>query len=253
MKSYPQSYYGASPASILPAELACWYDFSNPVAGTVFSDGALLPLIQHQLHNGRPDAAQPTPANQGVYRIGSTTAPSKLPIMRTSGNQGYQTSDFGLGPSSFTLLIAGKFPVEEDDSLFVEFGPNATANDGFYLWGSQLNPNLYITNNVSSLTVSGPAAYISSAGFNIFVARMNAQTGTAQLYVKNNLMASATNPLGFSVSLYPLNIAARNNVAGPQKTIGDWGELILYDVAISDTQMLYIINYLSEKWLGVPL
>jgi hypothetical protein len=241
------------PTQVLNADdqQGVWLDFSLPNGNdTQPTQGATITSVKNRWGDGVFDG---TAIGTPTYRISDTTAPSKLPVVRTNGTtDGFITGDFGFDISNFTIFVAGKFPNSGVHALFVELGPDANNNDGFYLFGENAHSFLVRDNAVvSSVDVGvdwpGPNFMVTCATAN------NIMGSPLSVYKNGVVVGTAGAAFSDTMVSQPLNIALRDGGAGTFFTGGDWGELILFlNIGLPPSKIQVINDYLMKKWLGIP-
>ncbi len=143
-------------------------------------------------------------------------------------------------PTEFTLLAVVR-EASATNTFFVEHGPNATANDGFFLYGRGQGPA-----GIRRGTFSGAAVNADWVGATACVVGLDYAPGRLR-YTKNGLSSGQVTVTATSANVAAaLNIGARNQAS--LYFNGDLGELAVWRRALSDPELAYAVASLRARW-----
>jgi hypothetical protein len=187
-------------------------------------------------HTSNKDAAQATSGSRPTYQ---TSEINGLPVVRFDG-----TDDF--------MTVAGIVNNDATRTLFCVVRLVAL-NSGDYVLAFATNAGIRNTSAYQYFANSGGTGVAIGAndvgGAHIIAIRWNS-TGSADVYYDSG---SATNfdPDDVYQANTPNALHLGSRVAGAIPSQVDFGEVLVYDSALSDTDLDDVRGYLSDKWLAV--
>ncbi len=153
-------------------------------------------------------------------------------------NRFLQISNFKAN-AYMTLFVVGKFNAGD---MFIEHGTNATSVDGFNFSGSgvptTIRRSANSVANASSTNWLGPETSIAVMRYN----------GINISYKKNN--SNFTNVAASSVpnSMLEATLYIGSRAGTSNFSDGFFGEIIMFDRSLTDTEVDDIVEYLTKKW-----
>jgi hypothetical protein len=233
----PKSQAVASASAWVPTDIAgclCWLDFSDTDtmftdAGStkVSSDGNLVYQINDKSGNGK-NAVQTTEARRWAYYANIKNSLSV--IRRSTSTAGYLLTGLTSTSGSYTFFFAvdrvtgANWIFDTKTGRFVL----ATANSSKYSW------NDGSWHDIASTTTGWQSiVYHFASGGNGTIYKNGSSLGYDAYTAKN---------IGSAVGLFSDYGGSANSF------IGDAGEFILYDTALSDTDRGTVETYLNNKW-----
>jgi hypothetical protein len=170
----------------------------------------------------------------------------KEPLRKSTGlqfdgtNDGLQISSITLA-SRFSLFAVGTFTTAKP--LFIEQGTNASAFDGFYVYGSNLN--CFVVRRTTLTTAAGTANWMGSARA---IIELNSDDTNAFVAKNGTVPGSSTSALAAPAGdvSAALNIACRNQAS----VFGDGilHELIIINRTTTTTERTALRTFLAGKW-----
>jgi len=225
--------------------LILWLDATSEDAfDTAMDDGTTVANwndINPNPNNVTPYiATQGTVANRPTYRKAIL---NDLPGLDFDGvNDNFVISNFKAN-SYMTLFVVGNFSPVGGKTAFIEHSVSMASNDGFYFYGfgnkvGGVSRNGTVINGTFDLNWF--KGYITSIG----VLRYD---GTNISYKRNS--NSFTNSAG---SIPNTSVTTNLYIGSEAGSIlfsdGAFGEIIMFDRALSDTEVNDIVTYLTKKW-----
>jgi len=186
------------------------------------------------------NAIQASSGSQPLYKKGMI---NDLPAVTFDGINDYMTIPNYQANAYMTLFMVAKCPAHTEN-LFIEQSVLSSANDGFYLWGSGLGPT-DIRRSPNGIGNPSNIRWFTLAVPGIAVMRYD---GTNISYKRNSdsFINTAASSVVNSPTIATLYIGSR---AG-SSIFSDcsMGEIIMFDRALSDTEVSDIVTYLTKKW-----
>lgn len=191
------------------------------------------------------NALQATANNRPTWQ---TNAQNGLPVLRFDGsNDSLQLASVAI-QAYFSIFVAGKFTTAKP--MLFEQSANASANAGFYFYGSTVNTltinrsgNILFTRNASSSTWMGS---------NFAVVDMQHGGKPDVAITKNGTAETLSGGSGGDNLLSDTSVTANLNICSRNQTSvfsdGDLGELIIYNRRITATEAQFVRRYLGKKW-----
>lgn len=167
-----------------------------------------------------------------------------FPGVKYDGTDDYmQITDFTAN-SYMTLFVVGKFD-NTADSFWIEHGPTISSSDGFYFYGYGSAPtgmkrSATLLNNDGNTNWFGGSTAIG-------IMRYNNTTISYKKHDDTNFTDKTVSNLGNISLKETLNIGARNATTTFANK-GSFGEIIMYDRALSNDEVDDIVEYLKSKW-----
>lgn len=216
----------------------------------VTADGDPVGYIANKF--GGNNALQATTNNRPTYKVNIRNGRS---VLRFDGaNDSLSVASLTLD-ATFTIFIVASMDAAPAGTLFIEHGPNAGANSGFYFYGSA-NEMLYVRRTAApafSYDVNGVGSW-AGTGWKIYSARATATASadtslsvfTDRTQAANSTATTVGTLTGSRTITDTLNIFSRNGSS--VFTDGDLGELLVWNRDLSDAERLYIRRGLASKW-----
>jgi hypothetical protein len=167
---------------------------------------------------------------------------NKLPGVKFDGSDDYmQIANFKAN-GYFTLFVAGKFTIGSgNNTFFIEHGSNSSLIDGFHFYGYGASPTRVRRSSI--ITAANNVAWFGSDAA-IAVLKHD---GVGLSYKKNDdVYVNISSTINNSITTNTLNIGSRNGSSIFSN--GSFGEIIMYDRALSDSEVDDIVEYLNDKW-----
>ncbi len=246
--SGPSSIFGGAfiPSDIdglilwLKADAGVFEDSAKTTPAT--DDGDVIGAWADQSGNGN-DATQGTTANKPTLRLNVVNG---LPVIRFDGTNDILTIalDLGLGAIDNLAIFFVVNPVDTASSKIV-LGNQANAGNrqGLVIFHNATENLTYETRfnagNITSL-VAG------TVDINFVLGSALLDSGTQELYRNGSLEGSGAQEdmAGHDASLF----IGINRSGGGARYEGDMAEIILYNVALSNTQQVQVETYLNERY-----
>ena len=220
--------------------MVLWLDaVSSAGFDSDFIDDGSLVSKWHDIKNSYLEpyvAVQDNGENRPIYR---DSILSKLPAISFDGNDfltipKLQTNGY------LTIFVVGQFT--QGASFFIEQSENSNVNNGFYFNGNGNAPA-----NIGRDSDSSAANNINWFGSNPAIAVMR-YDGTNISYKKNDgaFVNTADPDAANNIAIGDLFIGSRAGTAN--FTNGSFGEIIIYDRALTNVEVDKVIEYLNTKW-----
>lgn len=176
---------------------------------------------------------------------------NKLPGVKFDGvNDHMQIASFSAN-AYMTLFAVGKFSTTNQKTLWIEHSASANANSGFYMYGygtsaihlrrlgsgTNFRYNLATTGWFGSETAIGVVRY---DGTNL------AYKKNDNAFINDVFQAGEATTIPNETVTSTFNIGSRNGT--DYFTDGSFGEIIMYNRALSDTEVDDVLEYLNSKW-----
>jgi hypothetical protein len=209
---------GSNPAN--NSSISSWVDLSGVSGNAAQATGTKQPIFRENIQNGLP-GVEFDGANSQCMQVASVACGSQLTL----------------------FCVVEQFNASAAEWFIVQ-SPNINTNDGFYMYGRGIDgfPGSIKNSGVlaSTATSSGwlgddpVLAMIRYNGTTIEAWRNGSQLVTGSASITNNTVTNV------------LNIGSRNQSA--LFFDGYLYEVILYNGALSNNQVLFVNNYLRSKW-----
>lgn len=215
-----------------------WLDAEQDDA--TYNDGDAVGTATDWSGNGR-HMGQSTAGKKPTFK---TNIVNGKPVYRFDGGDCLTLASVTVTSHTLIVVQRGASPA----GIIAELGPDANANDGFWLYQSS-PPILVRKGGVVS-------ARICTANFGIqdewlVLAQQytnnHAEHAMFQLLIRLELPTSVGNNPGTGSVTATLNVGARNNAASLGLT-GDIAELVLYTPSITGEQTRAVIEYMLRKY-----
>lgn len=238
----PLGVSGAKPFS--PADIAGLQLWLKADAITGLGDGDAITTWTDSSGNGN-NATQSTSGKKPLYK---TNIQNGLPAVRFDGSDDAMTGATitGLGTSSISLFVTANGGAIAANQERVLFGIRGYT-DGFNFERSSWGGRLELYNNNASI---GSGDGLPNSGFSAKLLAVVKDYGVrVTLFINGENKNTSTNATlcgTFTNGSYDIGDAT---LRGDDRTyLGDIFEVILYNVALTDSQRQNIENYLNTKW-----
>jgi hypothetical protein len=174
---------------------------------------------------------------------------NRLNCIQTATGQTLTISNFVLGPTMSVFLLY--FPINQSTaSPFIEQGPNANSSAGFYMYSGGLQ-SFFINNGGAGTFIDAGNVTVSNTWQMLEAINKDPNaSNTMSFYTNGTVRASGGNTTTNSTTTATLFINGRNNTN--TVSIASYiAEIIIYNVAVSNSQRQQIEGYLAWKW-GLP-
>ncbi len=227
-----------SPLSITGCQL--WLDASDASTVTVNSSSQVTAWLDKS-SNGRSGAFS---AGRN-FTYGSATKNSRY-VIQTASGQSMTIASFALG-ATMTIFHVYMPISQSSGSAFIELGPDTNSNNGFY-FQAQTNFNFAIRNSgTTSSTNFGTTAVSNTWQIMGGINKDTNASNTMSFYTDGTLRASGGNTSTNVTVTDTLNINGRNN--GNVQSFPTYiAEIIIYNVALTNSQRQVMEGYLAWKW-----
>lgn len=253
-----------NPASVSGG--AVWLDFSR-IDGTfqlssastaVAADGDPIGYVPNRFTSGTLPAIQATTNNRPTYKTGIRNGRS---VARFDGsNDSFVISSLPLD-ATITVFVVAQFDTagsagNATGNLFIEHSATSNSNSGFYVSGQSSSPQQVNRTGAPSFRWAqagttgwlGTSWAVSEFRFSpgaavdaIFTYRKDGLTQT------NGVAATSSGTVTADRSATAdLFIGSRNQAS--VFSDGDYGEILIYNRALTDAEMTYIRRGLASKW-----
>ena len=247
---------GFNPRSI--ANLSLWLDAADASTVTI-STG--VSQWNDKSGNGK-NATQAIGNNQPAYVTGARNGRN---VCRMDGsNDSFTVASIELD-ATISVFVAASFDVtgsagNATGNLFIEHGTTATTVNGMYVSGQSSAPMTLNRTDAPAIKRAqvGTTSWLGTGwALPEFRFRAGATAITAFDYWKNGVLQSTGTELtsgGFNTGTITDNrpvtaglfIGARNQTS--VFSDGDWGEILIYNRALTDAEHLAVRRYLAAKW-----
>jgi hypothetical protein len=189
-------------------------------------------------------AAQGTAANQPLY---VEDGQNGLPVIRFNGTTDFLSQALLTLPSRFTIIVAGKFTNAKD--LFIEHGPEAINNPGFFLFGDG-SGGLTSVHRGGTKEFTTSAANAMGSAWATFGATYNGDWSVSKSGTAITVTPGGDPSVADSTLEETLWICSR--VGTSFFSDGDLGEILIWDDPLSAGDFAAAEDYLGARW-GVAI
>ena len=182
-------------------------------------------------------ATQATAINKPIYHDNIL---NKLPAVTFDGVNDFLSIANFQANGYLTVFVVGQFVPAA--SFFIEQSSDASSSNGFYFNGNGNAPTT-VSRSSDSTNINNSGWFGERLG--VAVMRYN---GTNISYKLNNgaFINSADPDATNNIVIDDLFIGARNGTSN--FTNGNFGEIIIYDRALTDNEVDKVVTYLDQKW-----
>jgi hypothetical protein len=223
------------------AGLALWLDAAD--ASTITVDNTTnVSEWREKSSNGR-HLSQSTPSSRPAYNLAQYNGRASVnhdPNESMTSTLTSAESFFGPGRNTITIFEAFRYASGGPITSRIFDGTDSNRVDRQSSFANTLtwSGTGYSTNNASA-----------STSFRVMVRRFDGNAGTYLQRVDGTLVQSAANFTGYAMgSSNNYRVRLGNEVVG---SAADFGEFLVFNRALTDTELGLIENYLRAKWTGV--
>ncbi len=212
------------------------------------------PQLAALSNNAAYSALQNTSSRQPTLE--PTGINGTMPSMRFDGSDSISVPNFSLYPTMTTFVVGDFVTSPAVDTLLIEHGAiingGGTGTNGFILWGGQ--NSFYIRRNSANYYIGSQPVGWHGATPTVITAYNDAST--LGYYINDSLPTEQTPVATVSSSDANQSLLTANLVIGSQdiattyQTIGDFGEILIYDRYLPANERKIVEDFLVDKWIN---